>query len=272
MKMNSQGLALLKGLEGCKLTAYKLKGERYYTIGYGHYGADVKAGQQISQSQADELLVKDLEKFEKHVTNYAVKKFPELNENQFSALVSYCYNRGLGGLKELVNNSGSVAEMSTNIVKYWGSAQLYKDALIKRRKKEQALFNTIVVTAQEVTDSYIIDEIARQVIDGKWGNGDERKRRLTEAGIDYAEIQKRINQMLTKPTLPAYAPLLKRGCRGVQVERLQKVLNYFGASLPCTGLFGDMTYYALIKYQQQNELVPDGVFGRYTYESMRMKL
>ena len=269
MKMNSQGLALIKGLEGCKLTAYKLKGERYYTIGYGHYGADVKAGQQISQAQADELLVKDLEKFEKHVTNYAVKKFPELNENQFSALVSYCYNRGLGGLKELVNNSNSVTEMSTNIVKYWGSAQLYKDVLIKRRKKEQTLFNQGVTIPKEKTP----EEVAQEVIAGKWGNMPERKERLEAAGYNYAEIREIVNcKYQNKPTLPAYAPVLKRGCRGVQVERLQKVLNYFGASLPCTGLFGDMTYYALIKYQQQNGLVPDGVFGRYTYESMRMKL
>ena len=269
MKMNSQGLALLKGLEGCKLTAYKLKGERYYTIGYGHYGADVKASQKISQAQADELLVKDLEKFEKHVTNYAVKKFPELNENQFSALVSYCYNRGLGGLKELVNNSGSVAEMSTNIVKYWGSAELYKDALIKRRKKEQALFNRAV----EVPTKKTPEEVANEVISGKWGNMPGRKERLEAAGYNYQEIREIVNNKYqNKPTLPAYAPVLKRGCRGVQVERLQKVLNYFGASLPCTGLFGDMTYYALIKYQQQNGLVPDGVYGRYTFESMRMKL
>ena len=269
MKMNSQGLALLKGLEGCKLTAYKLKGERYYTIGYGHYGADVKARQQISQAQADELLVKDLEKFEKHVNNYAVMKFPELNENQFSALVSYCYNRGLGGLKELVNNSNSIAEMSTNIVKYWGSAQLYKDALIKRRKKEQALFNQGVTIPKEKTP----EEVAQEVMVGKWGNMPERKECLEAAGYNYTEIREIVNRKYqNKPTLPAYAPVLKRGCRGVQVERLQNVLNYFGASLPCTGLFGDMTYYALIKYQQQNGLVPDGVFGGYTYESMRSKL
>ena len=268
MKMNSQGLALLKGLEGCKLTAYKLKGERYYTIGYGHYGADVKAGQQISQAQADELLVKDLEKFEKHVNNYAVKKFPELNENQFSSLVSYCYNRGLGGLKELVNNSNTIEAMGNNIVKYWGSAQLYKDALIKRRKKEQALFNQGVIPKEKTPE-----EVAQEVMAGKWGNMPERKERLEDAGYNYEDIRSIVNRRSqNKPTLPAYAPVLKRGCRGVQVERLQKVLNYFGASLPCTGLFGDMTYYALIKYQQQNGLVADGVFGRYTYESMRMKI
>lgn len=42
-----------------------------------------------------------------------------------------------------------------------------------------------------------VDEIAREVIDGKWGNGADRKNRITAAGYDYAAIQKRVNQMLS---------------------------------------------------------------------------
>ena len=41
-----------------------------------------------------------------------------------------------------------------------------------------------------------LDEISKEVIVGKWGNGDERKKRLTAAGYDYVEIQKRVNAML----------------------------------------------------------------------------
>lgn len=41
-----------------------------------------------------------------------------------------------------------------------------------------------------------IDELAREVIDGKWGNGEDRKRRLAAAGYDYATIQKRVNEIL----------------------------------------------------------------------------
>ena len=40
------------------------------------------------------------------------------------------------------------------------------------------------------------DEIAKEVINGQWGNGDERKRRIAEAGYDYATIQARVNEML----------------------------------------------------------------------------
>ena len=41
-----------------------------------------------------------------------------------------------------------------------------------------------------------VDELAQEVLDGKWGIGDERKKRLTEAGYDYAAVQKRVNELL----------------------------------------------------------------------------
>ena len=141
MKCNTAGLNLIKSFEGCKLTAYKLKGETRYTIGYGHSDSKIKKGQTITQAQADELLVKDLEKFEKYVEKHT--KF-NLNENQFSALVSYTYNRGYKGFSQLMNNTNKVSELSNNIVKFWGSNVNYKTVLIKRRKKEQTLFNTNV--------------------------------------------------------------------------------------------------------------------------------
>ncbi|MDU2710058.1 MAG: lysozyme, partial [Finegoldia magna] len=41
-----------------------------------------------------------------------------------------------------------------------------------------------------------IDQLAREVISGKWGNGEERKRRLTNAGYDYKEVQRRVNELI----------------------------------------------------------------------------
>lgn len=145
MKCNTLGLNLIKSLEGCKLTAYKLKGERNYTIGYGHTDSSIKAGQKITQLQADNYLKTDLEKFEKYVEKHS--KFA-LNENQFSALVSYTYNRGYKGFKQLIDNSNE-SNLSDNIVKYWGTNTNYKTALINRRKKEQKLFNTPVNVSRE---------------------------------------------------------------------------------------------------------------------------
>ena len=41
-----------------------------------------------------------------------------------------------------------------------------------------------------------VDEVAREVIQGKWSNGAERKKRLTEAGYDYNEVQKCVNALM----------------------------------------------------------------------------
>ncbi len=41
-----------------------------------------------------------------------------------------------------------------------------------------------------------VDDIAREIIDGKWGNGEERRRKLASAGYDYAKVQAKVNQLL----------------------------------------------------------------------------
>ena len=45
-----------------------------------------------------------------------------------------------------------------------------------------------------------IDEIAKEVADGKWGNGDDRKKRLEKAGYNYEDVRKKVNQLLSKST------------------------------------------------------------------------
>ena len=49
------------------------------------------------------------------------------------------------------------------------------------------------------TKKKTVDQIAKEVIGGKWGNGDERKRRLTVAGYDYYAVQKRVNEIMQQP-------------------------------------------------------------------------
>ena len=41
-----------------------------------------------------------------------------------------------------------------------------------------------------------VNTLAREVIQGKWGNGEECKKRLSGAGYDYNAVQKRVNEML----------------------------------------------------------------------------
>jgi hypothetical protein len=42
------------------------------------------------------------------------------------------------------------------------------------------------------------EEAAREVLDGKWGNGAERKKKLTEAGYNYTEVQAIVNKLVRK--------------------------------------------------------------------------
>ena len=52
------------------------------------------------------------------------------------------------------------------------------------------------ITYEKTTTTKSIDELAREVIAGKWGNGTTRKNRLTDAGYDYKAVQKRVNELL----------------------------------------------------------------------------
>ena len=48
----------------------------------------------------------------------------------------------------------------------------------------------------EICGGVSLESLARQVIDGYWGNGDERKVRLRAAGYDYDAVQDRVNEIL----------------------------------------------------------------------------
>ena len=66
-----------------------------------------------------------------------------------------------------------------------------------------------------------IDELAQEVIDGKWGNNPKRAERLTAAGYDYAAVQKRVNQILEEQAKPQYKTyVVKRGDTLTSIARL----------------------------------------------------
>ena len=141
MKINDAGLRLIKSFEGCKLTAYRdIVG--VLTIGYGTTGDKVKVGMQISQEDADEMLVDRLEEeFEPGVESLVEK---DLTENQFSALVSFAYNLGLGALGrstllKLVK-AGDMDGAAEEFVKWSMAGGKQVAGLLRRREAEKALF------------------------------------------------------------------------------------------------------------------------------------
>lgn len=65
------------------------------------------------------------------------------------------------------------------------------------------LGNVVYPPVGTSSDSKSMDAIAKEVIRGDWGNGAERKQRLTVAGYDYASVQKRVNEILAGTSTPS---------------------------------------------------------------------
>lgn len=158
MRLSAYGLNLIKGFEGLRLEAYKpIESEKYFTIGYGHYGADVRQGEKITQEQATSLLEKDLEGFEACVNSHV---HVPLNQNQYDALVSFCYNVGQSAfststLLELLNEKNyQGASLEFPLWVHDGGKVI--QGLVTRRKAEQELFNKPVIVESERNTTYVI--------------------------------------------------------------------------------------------------------------------
>jgi ribulose kinase len=55
------------------------------------------------------------------------------------------------------------------------------------------------IVAENNTSGKNVSEIAQEVISGKWGNGEERRKRLTDAGYSYADVQNEVNRLVAAP-------------------------------------------------------------------------
>lgn len=135
MTTNQEGLDLIKRFEGCKLTVYK-DPAGVLTIGYGHT-KNVKAGDKITQAQAETFLREDLKTAELVVNSKC--SYLNLNENEFAALVSFTYNCGSGNLAKLIQNRGK-SQIAEALLLYNKAAGQVLQGLINRRKAERALF------------------------------------------------------------------------------------------------------------------------------------
>ena len=139
MKTSQKGIDIIKQFEGCRLSAYKCPAN-VWTIGYGHtYG--VKAGQKISQKQAEEFLKKDLKSFEAAVNNYVKVS---LSQSQFDALVSFSFNVGSEALRTStllkLLNQGKYEEAAGQLDRWVFASGKKLDGLVRRRKAEKELF------------------------------------------------------------------------------------------------------------------------------------
>ena len=70
-----------------------------------------------------------------------------------------------------------------------------------------------------------VDELAREVLNGLWGNGRERKDKLTAAGYSYDDVQRRVNEILyaSKKTINEIADEVIQGKWGNGDERCRRL-------------------------------------------------
>lgn len=86
--------------------------------------------------------------------------------------------------------------------KIWQYASNGKVSGISGNCDMNYLYNTDIIIESGSTDDSdkkSIDELAQEVIDGKWRDGEDRKNRLEKAGYNYDAVQDRVNEILSKP-------------------------------------------------------------------------
>lgn len=141
IKINDAGLAIIKNAEGLRLSPYEA-GDGWY-VGYGH--AIEGPGPAIDQAQADALLRKDVALCERKIG--ALVTVP-VNTNEFSAMVSLCYNLGWQsfGASSIVKrlNAGD-RQGAADAFLFYDKATVNGEKqtlprLHARREKERALF------------------------------------------------------------------------------------------------------------------------------------
>lgn len=140
MRINEDGLNLIKNFEGLRLKAYQ-DSVGVWTIGYGHTGKDVAPELEITEEQAEKLLEADLDRFERGVSNIVAVP---LNENEFAALVSFSFNLGLANLKSSTLlkklNAEDRAGAAQQFVRWNKAGGKVLSGLTRRREAERDLF------------------------------------------------------------------------------------------------------------------------------------
>lgn len=144
MKVTPNGIALIKQFEGFRGKAYTpVPGDRL-TIGYG-FIEGVKPGDTMTREEADARLPLELAVYENAVTG-ACSNPP--NENEFSAMVSFCFNIGISGFrKSTVLRSHNVGDKqaAARAFALWNkSGGVVYAGLTKRRAEEATLYLTPV--------------------------------------------------------------------------------------------------------------------------------
>lgn len=156
-KITNKCIELIKNSEGLRLNAYKCPAGEW-TIGYGcrirdKYNNFVPNSvnisdlpfQTISIQTAETLLLQNIQEIEKNI-KLRFKNINKLNDFQYSAFVSLCYNVGVSGigsgLRNFIENDCNNPKIKDIWMQYNKMNKLVSNGLIKRRAEELEVYFT----------------------------------------------------------------------------------------------------------------------------------
>jgi lysozyme len=144
LSTSEKGKSFIKERESFRSYAYW--DNKGWAVGYGNTyyqnNRPVKKGDRITREEGEKLFDFIIVDFETAVNDNVSTK---LNQNQFDALVSYSYNRGINSLRKstllkMVNQNPNNQNIYNQFILEWGTNQEFKNGLIRRRKMEAEMY------------------------------------------------------------------------------------------------------------------------------------
>ncbi len=139
MQTSDSGISFIEEWEGCELASYQ-DGGGVWTIGVGHTKG-VKSGQTITQLQADQYLVDDLQPVNQTLNSVVTVS---VNQNQYDALSSFTFNLGSDELEGStllkLLNQGNYQGAADEFPKWDHDNGVVVQGLLNRRNAERDLF------------------------------------------------------------------------------------------------------------------------------------
>jgi len=266
MEISSRGIQLIKEFEGAHV---KLPDGRYKayldrlaepdvpTI-YTGLTKGVRMGMVITEDDGERMFTRELAVYDDAVDRLV--KVP-LNQNQHDALVSFCYNCGVGALERStlrrLLNKGRYDQVPAQLLRWNKAGGKVWNGLIRRRKAEGSLF------MEPVPEDYIPESS------------------IINDGVENVEIDtpmtKSVEEGSFKELVDAHGlghmfddEILKVGDQGDMVKLVQQRLRDLRYAVgTADGIFGPRTKAAVLAFQDLNELsMVDGVVGPETLDAL----
>ncbi len=266
-QINQAGLDLIKRFEGFRADAY-LDPIGIPTIGYGHIKGvtkrDVRNHRTITEAQAEQFLREDLA-----VAETAVERLISvlLNENQFSALVSFTFNLGAGSLQSSTLrrklNRGDYDAVPAEMARWTKAGGRTLAGLVRRRGAEGDLFMTPAGAAP--LDEPVPRGLRIETVDGSSAAGTQKSYLSEAVDLQHGSVDDHGDA--------AYVRLTQNVPDGYVLEMQHDLVSLgFGSGMTPDGAFGDNTRAAVEKFQKAVGLARSGVVNQPTRDAMALWL